>query len=82
MKTPDDDPFEEIEITNEAQKAIRGAALPDRPFKQTGGRLPNGDWAVPFRRSTIEQLKQVMLRGESLSDAIVRLVHTRGRPLQ
>jgi hypothetical protein len=78
----DDDPFEHVEITDEARAAIQGRALPDTPFWDTGRRLSNGNWSVPLQRSTIAAINQQMFPGESFSDAIVRMAHTRGRPLQ
>jgi len=67
-----------ITITNEAVEAIRSRA--EHPFKQTGHRLPNGMWSVPFEEDTIDRLEEHLMDGETISDVIVRACLTMGRP--
>jgi hypothetical protein len=77
-----DDPFVNIIITAKAHNVIRSAALTDRPFQETATRLPDGTYSVPLQVSTVDAIMRCMFLGESISDAIVRLLATRGKPLQ
>lgn len=78
----DEDPFEDIELSAEAHAAIRSDADPRKAFQQTATRLSNGAYRVPLQRSTIARLMQFALAGESLSDAVIRLIATKRHPLQ
>ncbi|MFH0299752.1 hypothetical protein AAFX91_21465 [Bradyrhizobium sp. 31Argb] len=58
-----------IEITEECRALIESAA-----GAPTGRRLPNGNWLIPVNEATLAGLQQVRLRGETISDCIIRLM--------
>lgn len=63
-----------ILITDEAEKAVRGAA--EKPFRNEGEKLPDGMWKVHLEWETVEGLRRYKQEGESLSDVIIRLLAT------
>ena len=69
----------DIEITEECRVLIEGAA---EPFRQTGRRLPNGNWQIPIDAATRQRLEKLRRQGESISDCIIRVIiitqHQRG----
>jgi hypothetical protein len=68
-----------IVITDEAMQAVR--SLAEKPFKQTGQRLPDGTWAVNVDDATYRGVAAAAMSGETISDTIIRLCATAGRPL-
>jgi hypothetical protein len=69
----------DIEITEECRVLIEGAT---EPFRQTGRRLPNGNWRIPIDGATRQRLEKLRRQGESISDCIIRVIiiaqHKRG----
>jgi hypothetical protein len=69
--------MQHIEITEECRALIASAVGPP-----TAQRLPNGNWQVPVNEITWERLQQLRLRGETISDCIIRVMiitlHKRG----
>jgi hypothetical protein len=69
----------DIEITEECRILIVGAA---EPFRQTGQRLPNGNWQIPIDAEMRQRLEKLRRQGESISDCIIRVIiitqHKRG----
>ena len=67
-----------IEITEECRALIAA----EFPFDATGRRLPNGKWQISIDAKTSQRLQKVRLRGESISDCIIRVIivthHKRG----
>ena len=61
----------EIEIAEECRVLIEGAT---EPFRQTGRRLPNGNWQIPIDAATRQRLEKLRRQGESISDCIIRVV--------
>lgn len=68
----------DIEITEECRALIAA----EFPFEQIGRRLPNGNWQMPVDAETWRRLQKQRLRGESISDCIIRVIiitlHQRG----
>jgi hypothetical protein len=68
----------DIEITDECRALIAA----EFPFEESGRRLPNGNWQLPVDAETLRRLQKVRLRGESISDCIIRMIivilHRRG----
>ena len=68
----------DIEINEECRALIAA----EFPFKQTGRRLPNGNWQMPVDAETWKWLQKVRLHGESMSDCVIRVIiivqHQRG----
>ena len=68
----------DIEITEECYALIAA----EFPFDKSGRRLPNGKWQIPIDAGTWRRLQKLLLRGESVSDCIVRIIivtqHKRG----
>lgn len=67
-------------ITNDAAAAIRAAA--QGSFHNDGHRLQNGSWVIPLGEDTLEALQGVQFPGETLSDTIIRICFTFGKPRQ
>lgn len=67
-----------VNMTAEAVAAIRSAAIYD--FKQTGTQRDDGTWDVPLEAETVDGIREKMLPGETISDAIIRIVATAGKP--
>jgi hypothetical protein len=69
----------DIEITEECRALIECAT---EPFRQTGRRLPNGNWQIPIDAATRQRLEKLRRQGESISDCIIRIIiiaeHKRG----
>jgi hypothetical protein len=69
----------EIEITDECLALIESSA---EPLPRDGRRLSNGNWRVPIETNTLQRLEKVRLKGETISDCIIRVViitlHKRG----
>ena len=69
----------DIEITEECRVLIEGAT---EPFRQTGRRLPNGNWRIPIDAATRQRLEKLRRQGKSISDCIIRVIiiaqHKRG----
>ena len=65
-----------IHITDEAARAIRGAATAPGGFQQTGHQRPDGSWDVPVEEDTLDRIQVALLEGETISDCIVRIVAT------
>ena len=63
----------DIEITEECRVLIEGAT---EPFRETGRRLPNGNWQIPIDAATRQRLEKLRRQGESISDCIIRVVIT------
>jgi hypothetical protein len=61
----------DIEITEECRVLIEGAT---EPFRQTGRRLPNGNWQIPIDAATRQWLEKLRRQGESISDCIIRII--------
>jgi len=61
-----------IEITSEANAAIRAAALGQ--YRQKGMKQPNGNWLIPVDLEVRRMLKRKAFPGESYSDTILRLI--------
>ena len=61
----------DIEITEECRLLIEGAT---EPFRETGRRLPNGNWQVPIDAATRQRLEKLRRQGESISDCIIRVI--------
>jgi hypothetical protein len=59
-------------LTQEAVAVIRGAAHGE--FRQTGHRLTDGTWSVPFRQETVDRIKARQLLGETISDTLIRIM--------
>ena len=58
-------------ITNEAYNMIRKLATND--LVHTGVQQPNGDWMISVSEHVLNSVFLIMLDGETLSDAIIRL---------
>jgi hypothetical protein len=69
----------EIEITDECLALIESSA---EPLPRDGRRLSNENWRVPIETNTLQRLQEVRLKGETISDCIIRVViitlHKRG----
>ena len=61
----------DIEITEECRLLIEGAT---EPFRETGRRLPNGNWQIPIDAATRQRLEKLRRQGESISDCIIRVI--------
>lgn len=59
----------DIEITEECHALIATRFLID----QTGQRLSNGNWRISIDPEAWQRLQEVRLRGESISDCIIRV---------
>lgn len=70
-----------VNLTARAYVAVRGAAS-GNSFEQTGTQRPDGSWDVPLGDETVERLRRIALRDESLSDTIERVIATAARPPQ
>lgn len=69
---PIDDAKVTVTITAEADRAIRGHAI--RPFDDSNGtRLPDGSWSVQLDAEVYLRVKARQLKGETISDTIVRI---------
>lgn len=68
----------DIEITEECRALIAA----EFPFEEGGRRLPNGNWQLQVDAETWKWLQKARLRGESISDCIIRVIivilHQRG----
>jgi hypothetical protein len=60
----------DIEITEECRALLAA----ESPLEEIGQRLPNGNWQMPVDAKTWERLQKLRLRGESISDCIIRLI--------
>ena len=68
-----------IRISDVANRAIADAAIFE--FRQTGRRLPDGDWLIEIEDDTYERLRSHRLPGETDDDTILRALHVHfGRP--
>jgi hypothetical protein len=65
-----------VTISNRAMDAIRKSA--ERPITE-GVRTGPDEWRVPLKDTTIDRINEAKLEGESISDAILRVVATAGR---
>ena len=69
----------EIEITDECLALIESST---ESLPREGRRLPNGNWRVPIDAKALQQLEKVRLKGETISDCIIRVIiitlHKRG----
>lgn len=53
---------------------IVGSNFAILPFRQTGRRLPNGNWSVPLSDDVIEAIGRAKLPGETASDTVLRMI--------
>jgi len=60
----------DIEITDECRALIATEFSVD----ETAQRLKNGNWRIPIDAETWQRLQKIRLRGESISDCIIRVV--------
>lgn len=68
-------------ITSAAARAIDDSRDPTRRFVSTAKLEPNGLVSVELSADTVMRLWKHAAPGESLSDTIVRLCSTAGKPL-
>ena len=61
----------DIEITEECRVLIESAT---EPFRQTGRRLPNGNWQISIDAATRQWLEKLRRQDESISDCIIRII--------
>jgi hypothetical protein len=59
----------DIEISEECRALI----VFEFDIHETARRLPNGNWQVPIDEDTCRRLQEVRLRGESISECIIRI---------
>ena len=57
-----------LELTDEACRAIRAEAI--LPFRKTGHRLPNGNWAVPLDDDVVEAIGRAAPRVRNPANVI------------
>lgn len=63
-----------VNITAEAQAAVRSASDAPGGFRETATRLPDGTYDVPLSDEVFERVTAAQFQGESFSDALVRIV--------
>jgi|KBSSwiStaDraftv2_1062776.scaffolds.fasta_scaffold918882_2 hypothetical protein len=66
-----------VRISDRAAQILRANVSPGFAFRPTGTRNADGTWDVPFEIETLEEIKDQLLPGETLSDAIERIVAIR-----
>jgi hypothetical protein len=59
----------DIEISEECRALITVEFV----IHETARRLPNGNWQIPIDEDTWRRLQKVRLRGESISECIIRI---------
>jgi hypothetical protein len=59
-----------IEISEECRALIEV----EFDIVETARRLPNGNWQIPIDEETWRRLQKMQLRGESISECIVRVI--------
>ena len=59
----------DIEISEECRALIAF----EFDIHETARRLPNGNWQIPIDDDTRRRLQKVRLRGESISECIIRI---------
>jgi hypothetical protein len=62
----------EVHISNECFELVQSKAL--LPFKNNGRPSKAGGWIIPLDDETVERLSRHQLAGETLSDAIFRIL--------
>jgi hypothetical protein len=60
----------DIEISEECRALIEV----EFDIVETARRLPNGNWQIPIDEETWRRLQKMQLRGESISECIVRVI--------
>ena len=60
----------DIEISEECRTLI----AVEFDLVETARRLPNGNWQIPIDEETWQRLQKMQLRGESISECIVRVI--------
>jgi len=63
-----------IDITEEAMAALRRAAVHEFVHHSVKMPGPGGMWRVPLSEDTYDRLMEKVLPGETVSDAIIRVV--------
>ena len=59
----------DIEISEECRALI----AVEFDIVEAARRLPNGNWQIPIDEDTCRRLQKVRLRGESISECIIRI---------
>ena len=59
-------------LTDECMNTIQSHA--ELPFKNNGIRLDSGMWKTPIDEESISRLNALSLKGEMISDTIIRLL--------
>jgi hypothetical protein len=71
-----------ITVTTEARNALRSATRPGAHLSAEGSKQrQDGKWEILIDRETLARLEDFKFVGETMSDAVVRLVATRSRRL-
>ena len=60
----------DIEISEECRALI----AVEFEIDETARRLPNGNWQIPIDEETWRRLQKLRLRGESISECIIRVM--------
>jgi len=63
-----------ITVTKQCHDLIQANAR--LPFKDTATRLPSGNFSIPLNQNTYERILEQKFNGESLSDALIRILST------
>jgi len=60
----------DIEISEECRALI----AVEFEIDETARQLPNGNWKIPIDEETWRRLQKLRLRGESISECIIRVI--------